>query len=399
MSGGSPEAASRGSIFATFLDGVRILDLSQYIPGPLATLFLADMGAEVLKIEPPAGDEMRTLGPRDALGRPIFYNSLNAGKTIRRLNLKDDAGRAAFLELVRSADVVVEGFRPGVIDRLGIGYEVLKSINAGIILCSISGYGAGSSYAGKAGHDANYLALAGMLDRNGTDGPIFFDPPVSDVSGSLFAAVAILGALHGRRRTGKGCAIDLALADTAMPLQMIQIAAYGANGTVPGRGETYLNGGAAYYQVYLTGDGRHVVLGAIEPKFWQAFCHAANRPDWVARQADTLPQRALRDEVADFFSALSRAEIEARFQDVDCCLSVVNDLGAAMTDVHTAERKLVRENADGDLQALFPAWIDGAPPSPRQPPSRADDAQWAAGTGRQQSRTDMTRKVRTDGLE
>lgn len=361
--------------FAAFLDGVRILDLSQYLPGPLATLFLADMGAEVMKIEPPRGDEMRTLGPRDASGRPIFYNSLNAGKTIRHLDLKENADRSEFLELARSADVVVEGFRPGVIDRLGIGYDVLAGVNPRIILCSISGYGVGSSHAAKAGHDANYLALAGVLDRNGTDGPMFFDPPVSDVSGSLFAAVAILGALHGRYRTGKGCVIDLALADTAMPLQMMQIAAYGANGTIPGRGESYLNGGAAYYQVYGTGDGRHVVLGAIEPKFWQAFCDAAARPDWIARQAEALPQHALRKEVASFFSALTTADITARFQDVDCCLSVVNDLGEALADPHTAERRLVRRNDGGDLQALFPAWFDGTPPLPRSPPLRDDRRQ------------------------
>ncbi|WP_181180062.1 CoA transferase [Mesorhizobium sp. B2-1-3A] len=373
----SPTVPS-GSALATFLAGVRVLDLSQYIPGPLATLLLADMGAEVLKVEPPRGDEMRTLGPRDALGRPIFYNSLNAGKTVKRLDLKDDADRSVFLDLARSADVVVEGFRPGVLERLGVGYEVLKSVNPRIVLCSINGYGARSAYAAKAGHDANYLALKGMLDRNGTDKPIFFDPPVSDVAGSLFAAIAILGALHGRVRTGKGCAIDLALADTAMPLQLIQIAAYGANGTIPARGETYLNGGAAYYQVYATRDGRYVVLGAIEPKFWEAFCNTAGRSDWIERQLEALPQHALRDAVASFFSSLSKDEIEARFQDVDCCLSIVNDLGEALADVHTAERGLVRRNAEGDLQALFPALIDGTPPSPRSPLSQTDHPRPAA---------------------
>ncbi|MGN6305238.1 MAG: CaiB/BaiF CoA transferase family protein [Mesorhizobium sp.] len=361
--------APGGSPLAGFLRGVRILDLSQYIPGPLATLLLADMGADVVKIEPPQGDAMRELGPRDRSGRPIFHRTLNAGKAIRRIDLKDEAGRAEFLELARSADVVVEGFRPGVIDRLGIGYDVLSGLNPGIVLCSISGYGASSGRAGVAGHDANYLALTGLLDRNGTDGPTFFDPPISDVAGSLFAAVTILGALHGRLRTGKGCSIDLALADTAMPLQMMQIAAYGANGSVPRRGETYLNGGAAYYQVYGTSDGRHVVLGAVEPKFWKAFCEGAGRPDWVPRQADAIPQQTLRGEIAAFFGGLSATEIMARFQDADCCLSTVNDLGEALADPHTAERRLVRRNEAGELQALFPAWIDGNPPSPRGPPS------------------------------
>lgn len=372
MSGGAGGTPAAGSPFSAFLDGVRVLDLSQYIPGPLATLFLADMGAQVVKIEPPRGDEMRALGPRDALGRPIFYNSLNAGKTVRRLDLKNENDRSSFLELVRSADVVVEGFRPGVLDRLGVGHAVLSALNPGIILCSISGYGVGSSYAAKAGHDANYLALAGMLDRNGTDGPMFFDPPVSDVSGSLFAAVAILGALHGRNRTGRGCAIDLALADTAMPLQLMQVAAYGANGSVPRRGETYLNGGAAYYQIYGTRDGRHVVLGAIEPKFWEAFCVAAGHPDWIARQTEALPQLALREDVASFFATLSTADVDAQFRDVDCCLSAVHDLGEALTSGHVDERRLVRLNDTGDLQALFPAHFDGLPPPPRSAPLQED---------------------------
>ncbi len=392
---GAEENKPTVSAFSTFLSGVRVLDLSQYIPGPLATLFLADMGAQVIKIEPPQGDQMRALGPRDAHGRPVFYNSLNAGKTIRCMDLKDEAERAEFLELARTADVIVEGFRPGVIDRLGIGYDVLRSVNPGIILCSISGYGSGSTLAAKAGHDANYLALSGMLERNGTDAPMFFDPPVSDVSGSLFAAIAILGALHGRNRTGKGCVIDLGLADTVMPLQLMQIAAYGANGTVPHRGETYLNGGAAYYQVYGTRDGRHVMLGAIEPKFWAAFCAAAGRPQWADRQADALPQHALREEVAAFFAALSSEEIAARFGAIDCCVSLVNDLGEAIEDTHTTERQIVRRSDEGHLQALFPAWIDGSPPMPRA------SADHGGGNARHftQASTTATEKVRIDGPE
>ncbi len=372
MSQPANDAQVAGSPLRTFLSGVRILDLSQYIPGPLATLLLADMGAEVIKVEPPRGDEMRTLGPRDAQGAPIFYNSLNAGKTIRHIDLKDDDGRAVFLDLVRSADVVVEGFRPGVIERLGIGYDVLSAANSGIVLCSISGYGVGSELAAKAGHDANYLAQMGMLDRNGTDGPMFFDPPVSDVAGSLFAAIAILGALHGRHRTGRGCAIDLGLADTAMPMQLLQVAAFGANGSVPRRGETYLNGGAAYYQVYAIREARHVVLGAIEPKFWHAFCLAAGRRDWIERHSDPLPQRDLIDDVARFLETKTATEVEERFGRVDCCLSLVNDLGEALTHQHVEQRRLVRPDDHGNLQALFPAWVDGAPPGTRDPPSFSD---------------------------
>ncbi|MGE0313450.1 MAG: CaiB/BaiF CoA transferase family protein [Lautropia sp.] len=360
------------SSLAMFLQGVKILDLSQYIPGPMATLFLADMGADVLKIEPPGGDEMQAMGPRDAQARPVFYRALNAGKSVCRLNLKDEAGRLALLGLVEEADVLVEGFRPGVMQRLGIDYPVLSRVNPAIVMCSISGYGVGSTLASKAGHDANYLALMGVLDRNGSDRPAYFDPPVSDVAGALFAAMTILGALHGRRRSGKGCAIDLALADTVMPLQLMQVADFGSNGTVPQRGSTYLNGGAAWYQVYRLRDAAHAVLGAVEPKFWRAFCAAAGRPDWFARQREALPQHALLADVAAYFATLSSAEARARFADTDCCFSIVNDLGQALAQPHIDERRLVRHNALGDLQALYPAWIDGVPPQARADARRLD---------------------------
>lgn len=357
------------SAMGGFLTDVKILDLSQYIPGPMATLYLADMGAEVIKIEPPNGDAMQALGPKDGSGRPIYYGALNANKSIYRINLKEPAERDAFLELVREADVVVEGFRPGVMRRLGIDYETLCQINSAIILCSISGYGAGTQMGRKAGHDANYLAMMGTLDRNGMEQPTFFDPPVSDVGGALFAAIAILGALHGRQRTGKGCEIDLALVDTIMPMQMMQVAEHGANGTTGGRGETYLNGGAAYYQVYPVRYGRHVVIGAVEPKFWRAFCNAAGRPDWFSRQGDPLPQNKLREEVSAMFSTMTVDEATERFGTSDCCFSVVNDLGEALGGPHVAERRLVRYDARGHLHALFPAWINGSPPDIRSGPT------------------------------
>jgi alpha-methylacyl-CoA racemase len=350
-----------------FLKGMRVLDLSQYIPGPMATLFLADMGAEVLKIEPPRGDEMRNLGPRDAQGRPTFYRALNAGKTVRRMNLKDPDDRAEFLDLARTADIVVEGFRPGVLVRLGIDWPVLSRVNPRLILCSISGYGAGSSRAKKAGHDANYLAEMGVAYRNGPDMPAFYDPPLADSAGSLFAAMLLLGALHGRNRTGRGCMLDLALADTLMPLQMMQIADYGATGTVQGRQDYYLNGGAAYYQVYPIAGGDHIVLGAVEPKFWETFCTEAGRPDLVARHHDPMPQTGLRAEVAELLAPLTAEEVERRFSPLDCCVTVVRDLGEAVRSTQVSERALVRADDNGELQSLLPVWIDGAPPPLRGP--------------------------------
>lgn len=352
---------------SAFLKGLRVLDLSQYIPGPMATLFLADMGAEVLKIEPPQGDEMRNLGPRDGQGRPTYYRVLNAGKTVCQMNLKDRDDHAAFLEMVRTADIVVEGFRPGVMARLGIDWPVLHQINPRLILCSISGYGAGSSQARRAGHDANYLAEMGVAHRNGDAAPAFYDPPLADSAGSLFAAMLLLGALHGRNRTGRGCMIDLALADTIMPLQMMQIADYGTTGSVQQRAGYYLNGGAAFYQVYAIAEGRHVVLGAVEPKFWANFCAEAGRPDLIARHGDPMPQTDLRAEVAALLAPMTAEEVERRFGSLDCCLSVVNDLGQALASPQVSERQLVRTGGDGELQSLLPVWIDGLPPPVRAP--------------------------------
>jgi len=351
-----------------WLAGVRILDLSQYIPGPLASLLLADMGADVLKIEPPAGDPMQTLGPRNHAGEGLFHQTLNAGKRILRIDLKHSQGREALLALAREADVLIEGFRPGVMDRLGLAISRLRSEAPRLIICSISGYGASGESLQKAGHDANYLAEAGVLDRNGSADPMYFDPPIADVSGSLFAAMAILGALQGRTRTGEGCVIDLGLADVIMPLQMLQVADYGENGTDPGRRSTYLNGGAAYYQIYRTRDNQHLVVGAVEPKFWRRFSEAAGHPEWVDRQSEPLPQHRLTADVAAVIEGWSLEDCLVRFADDECCVSPVLNLGDALQASRTDSRKLVVRSSDGRLQALFPAWIDGEPPRPREAP-------------------------------
>jgi alpha-methylacyl-CoA racemase len=351
----------------SFLTGLRVLDLSQYIPGPMATLFLADMGAEILKIEPPQGDEMRQLGPRDSSGRPIYYRALNAGKKVLRMNLKESNDHSAFLELVRDTDIMVEGFRPGVLERLGIDWPVLHEINPRLILCSISGYGANSTQRHRAGHDANYLAEMGVAHRNGGTVPQSYDPPLADSAGSLFAAMLLLGAVYGRNQTGVGCVLDLALADAVMPLQMMQVADFGATGTVQGRGSYYLNGGAAYYNTYATGEGRHVVLGAVEPKFWANFCTEAGRPDLIERHSDAMPQNSLIAEVTEIFATMIVEEVERRFTSLDCCVSVVSDLGQSLKSKQVAERQLVRVNTEGELQSLLPVWVDGVPPALRSP--------------------------------
>ena len=355
-----------------FARGVRVLDLSAFLPGPFASLILADMGAEVLKIEPPAGDAMRQLGPRAVDGTPVFHAAVNAGKTVRRMDLKQPAVRDEFLRLVQEFDVLIEGFRPGVMQRLGLDYPVLRAINPGLIMCSLSGYGAGGAKAQEAGHDANYLANSGMMHRN--DG-VFYDPPLADLSGSLFGVIAILGALRARDADGQGCAIDIGLGDTPMALQLFPIAEFGATGAVAPPRTTYLNGGAAYYQVYTAKDGRKMALGAIEPKFWAAFCSAAGRPDWIGRQCDTLPQTALIAELAAHLGSLTADECLARFAPADCCFSPVLDISEALDSAHHRDRALVRASPSGSLQALFPAHVDGRPPATRPAPGDRPDRQ------------------------
>jgi alpha-methylacyl-CoA racemase len=348
-----------------WLRGVRVLDLSKLLPGPMAGMLLADMGAEVLKIEPPTGDEMRELGPRDELGEPVFYGAVNAGKTVRRMNLKDLEGRAEFLKLVTHADVLLETFRPGVMSKLGLGWDVLRATNPRLVYCALSGYGATGPLAGAAGHDANYLGMAGILHRQMGGTAHYFDPPLADNAGALFAVIAILGALRARDRDGSGCAIDLGLADAVMPLQTFQVADYGARRYSPGPDETYLNGGAAWYRVYSTRDDRHVALGAAERKFWRRFCEAAQHREWIERGSEPMPQYALIGEVQALFAGLTLAECVARFDPADCCFSPVLTLAEALQSDQCLERKLVRRAPDGVLQALFPAWVDGEPPATR----------------------------------
>jgi crotonobetainyl-CoA:carnitine CoA-transferase CaiB-like acyl-CoA transferase len=355
------------------LRGVRVLDLSSYLPGPFASLLLADFGADVLKVEPPRGDGMMQLGPRDADGTPLFHAALNAGKTMCRLDLKSADGRQALLSLATAADVLIEGFRPGVMQRLGLDHATIRETCPRLIYCSLSGYGAEGPMSQMAGHDGNYLALAGVLHRNGVP-PRSFDPPIADMTSGLFAVIAILGALGARRRDGLGCHIDLGIADVAMPLQLYQLAAL--DETLPQPESTYLNGGAAYYRVYTTSDGRHVMLGAVEPKFWRAFCEIAAQPDWIGRQQERLPQTVLTQDLARFFATLSMEDCLARFARADCCVSAVLDLNEAVDTPHHARRGLVRRGAQGQLQALFPALIDAEPPTLRAPLTETGVMRW-----------------------
>ncbi|WP_201836443.1 CaiB/BaiF CoA transferase family protein [Microvirga zambiensis] len=358
------------SKLSSFLRGLKVIDVSQYLPGPFASLLLADMGACVLKIEPPTGDEARRFGACFPDGTPAFHEAVNSGKFIALLDLKSEDGRACFLELAAKADVMIEGYRPGVMKKLGLDYPAIRERNPDIIYCSISGYG--QDRTNRAGHDGNYLAEAGVLDRNGSSEPVLFDPPPADLAGSFFAATAILGALHGRNRGLGGCHIDLALADCVHPLQIRELAEYAVSGTSPRRGHSISSDSLARNRVYLTGAGYHVAFCALEPKFWEKFCERAGRPAWITRLSDPVPQQALAHEIGSFLLGLSAAELAPLLDDPDLCMSRVYTLEEAVDRASASGRGLLLEK-EGRVQALFPAQLDGQAPAPRVAPLSISD--------------------------
>ncbi|MHA1600412.1 MAG: CaiB/BaiF CoA transferase family protein [Alphaproteobacteria bacterium] len=351
------------------LAGVRVLDVSQYLPGPYATQILADLGAEVVKIEPPAGDPMRAIGPADVDGISAFYKLINAGKTIVRLDLKSADGKARFGDLVGSADVLLESFRPGALARLGFATKNLHWLNPRLVHCALSGFGQDGPAAQRAGHDIGYMAMAGGLATSGIAAhPVIAYPPTADFASGLQAALAIIAALLRRTTTGAGASIDVSIAESVLAWQGMALSG------APVRGEGLLNGGAACYQIYETADGQFVTLGALEEKFWAAFCGAVDREDWIARQEEPLPQTALIGEVAALMRTRTRDAWVLDLADVDCCFQAVLEPDEVTADPQVRARGMVKQTngADPVIEVLYPARFDGAQPAHRQPVKEVD---------------------------
>ncbi|HER27240.1 MAG TPA: CoA transferase [Rhodospirillales bacterium] len=351
-----------------FLAGVRVLDLSQYLPGPMATRILADLGACVVKIEPPDGDPLLHLNPltgqqESGIGE-AYYRSVNAGKSVIRLDLKSAAGKSSFSQLIERADVLLESYRPGVMDRLGFGRDRLRDLNENLIHCALTGYGQCGPRANDAGHDIGYGALSGGMAASGT----FNWPPVIDHGSAQQAAIAMLGALAGKERTG--CFIDVSLTDSYLAWQE-----WGLTGAINGiqvkPGENLLNGGSACYRLYKTSDGRLMALGALEAKFWANFCRAVGKPDWIERQGEPLPQTALIDEVSALIAGHSLAHWTDKLSTVDCCFQAVLTYAETLRDETVRQRQLVQSN-DGFVQVLLPAHFDGKAPQNRAPVRQGD---------------------------
>jgi alpha-methylacyl-CoA racemase len=306
------------------LAGLRVLDLSRLLPGGFCSLLLADFGADVIKVEDTGmGDYVRASEPA--------FQSLNRGKRSIAIDLKNPEGRDVLLRLVRNADVLLESFRPGVMDRLGVGYERLRQENPRLVYCAISGYGQEGPYAQRAGHDMNYLALAGLLGLTGEpDGPpVQAAGQIADLGGgALMAAFGILAALRERDASGEGQFVDVSMKDGALSWLAMDAARYLADGDVPTRGRTQLAGGLICYRPYRCADG-WVTLGALEPKFWAAWCEGVGRPELIDRQFDAVGSDTHR-AVEERFAARTRDEWQAFNDAHDCCVEPVLDLAEAL---------------------------------------------------------------------
>jgi crotonobetainyl-CoA:carnitine CoA-transferase CaiB-like acyl-CoA transferase len=388
------------------LEGIRVLDLSRLLPGGFCSLLLADFGADVLKVEDTGmGDYIRWSppyvdGPDDSAKSALFL-SLNRNKRSIRLNLKHERGREALLALVREYDVVLESFRPGVLDRLGVGYERMRDVNPGIVYCAISGYGQSGPKRDASGHDMNYLGLIGLLGLTGErggemgGGPIQSAGQIADLGGgSLMAAFGIMAALHerdgvpsrpggtgsgsngrpGRRGSGEGQIVDVSMADGALAWLAMVAGAYFADDTVPHRGDLPLAGALICYRPYECADG-WVTLGALEPKFWQAWCRGVGREDLIELQFEP-PGSGAHTAVQEIFRGRSRAEWEAFARQHDCCLEPVLDLDEALHSELVRAREMVVEieqpGAPAPVRQLgIPVKLARTPGSPTRLPGPA----------------------------
>jgi alpha-methylacyl-CoA racemase len=334
------------------LSDVRVLDLSRLLPGGFCSQLLADLGADVVKVEdtgmgdyvrwaPPyyGDDEQQSLGTRSAL-----YLSLNRNKRSIRLDLKSDGGREALLRLVRDFDVVLESYRPGVLDRLGVGYERMRRENAALVYCAITGYGQTGPNVQRAGHDMNYLGLIGLLGLTGEPGgrPIQSAGQIADIGGgALMAAVGILAALHEARRSGEGQLVDVSMADGALSWLAMVAGAYLCDGEVPRRGDGQLTGRFVCYLPYEAADG-HITMGALEPQFWARFCAGVGRDDLVAKQFERNGSETW-GEVAEIFRSRTRAEWKSFNDEHDAMIEPVLDLDEALDSELVRAREMVVE--------------------------------------------------------
>jgi crotonobetainyl-CoA:carnitine CoA-transferase CaiB-like acyl-CoA transferase len=354
------------------LSGVRILDLSQLAPGPYCTMLLGDLGADVLVIE-----NVRD-APSDGERRTAAHFALQRNKRSMRLNLKHPDGLKVFRALARDADVVVEGFRPGVVDRLGVGYDALRAENPRLVYCSISGYGQDGPYSQMAGHDLNYAAIAGVLGMTGRPG----QPPAIPMNfladyagGSLMAAFSITAALFARERSGVGQYVDIAMSDGAMSLATKLAGQYEEKGVSPRPGVHRINGLMPYYDVYRCKDGGYLAVGPLEAKFYANLCRALALPQFESFQHDESKHDEIRAAFEQRFLEKPRDAWFAELRDAEACVTPVYSIEEAMRDPHNVHRRMAADVDNDEFGALneigvapklsaTPGSLRTAPPAP-----------------------------------
>ena len=358
------------------LAGLRVLDLTRLLPGPVATQHLADLGADVVKIEDTGeGDYARSMGARPG-ETSAFFKLVNRNKRALRLDLKQPEGVAVFQRLTLSADVVIEGFRPGVMDKLGIGYDALAELNPRLVFCSISGYGQDGPYAQRAGHDINYIGYAGVLDQIGAAGgpPVVPNFQIGDLlGGALAPLVGLLAAVIDARATGHGRQVDVAMTDAVFAHAVVPLAGLLARLAPPPRGADLLSGGVPCYGVYATADGRHMAVGALEKKFWELLCDTLGRADLKPfHLAFGAKGEQAKQDLATVFAGQPQSHWIGVFDQVDCCVTPVLHIGEALDNEQLQARGMVVE-ADG-LPQLAPPYklseydfvIERSAPAPGQ---------------------------------
>jgi len=347
------------------LCGILVLDLSRLLPGPFCSMMLADHGARVISVE-----------DRRFLSDDLFISTVNRNKEHMSLNLKTPEGKEIFYRLVTKADVLIEGFRPGVVHRLGIDFDTIHNINPRIVYCSITGYGQEGSHRNRAGHDVNFLGYSGVLDLMGEPDrpPSIPGVQIADIAGGgMNAAIGILLAIWARERTGKGQHIDISMTDGMVSLLPLTLFLHQRTGEFPRRGETVLSHRYAFYNTYETADGRYLTIGAVENRFWKNLCYHLGVPEYAPLQYDENRREEIIDFMRKTFKKKTLAHWETELADLDVCWGRIQNLKEVLDDPFFRERKMVvdirRKNREKTATLGIPVKLSGTPGSIRtQPP-------------------------------
>lgn len=333
------------------LAGIRVLDLTRLLPGPMCTLHLADMGADVIKIEGADGDPARKLGATGGDAAPLFC-ALNRNKRSLSVDLKQTAGRDLFRRLAEHADVIIEGFRPGVVDKLGVGYDAVAASNPRIVYCALTGYGQTGPYRDEAGHDLNYCAIAGVADQIGAATPAIPNFQIADIVGALTAAMGILAALIDAQKTGRGRYIDVAMTDAVLAHAIFPLIALQSECRIPERGGALLSGGYACYNVYATADSRFMAVAALERKFWDRVCDVLARPELKTAHLEGAEQSKAKAVLERIFNSQSQEYWKEKFRGRDSCVTPLLRLDETLSDAQIKARGMFVDTGEHAQFAL-----------------------------------------------